>query len=59
MEFRELKEKDTFTITTEFGDAEFLKIDSLQAKCLDSRESTYEKARDYCISYIQKVNKTC
>lgn len=59
MIFIELKNLDTFTIKTEFGIAEFLKLNSLQAKCLDSRESTYEKAMDYVISCIQKVTKTC
>jgi len=48
--FADLKPKEFFIIEDEFGDAEFMKLNSHLSICLQSNDCTYEKSRNY---YVQ------
>ena len=50
MTFGDIKILDFFSLTGEFGKAEFMKTGEHECKCMVSNDGTFEKSRDY---YLQ------
>jgi len=57
--FANINKYDFFLLQGDCGIVEMMKVNGLEAVCIDSCNGTYQRAQHYAIQPDQEVNLTC